>query len=180
MAKLPFVVVGDGTTGGGKVIGGSPGSTIEGKPIARVGDMATCPINGHGGASPIVTGDDTCLIDGRPAARHNDSLACGCKLMASQGNVTTGDAGGGSGGRPSKSGSVIQQSDQPNLSNEDDTYDQYFQFVDESGQPIKGLEVTMFALGQQHTFTTDSKGKTAIVSGEDGDEIAVKLGGGNG
>lgn len=117
MAKLPFVVVGDGTTGGGKVIGGSPGSTIEGKPIARVGDMATCPIKGHGGASPIVTGDSTCLIDDRPAARHNDSLACGCKLLASQGNVTTGDAGGGGGGGKSKT-AQSQKSQSASDSNE--------------------------------------------------------------
>lgn len=86
----PFIVLGDSSAHGGKVIEGSPNSTIDGKPIARVGDKVTCPVNGHGGMTVIVTGDPTCLIDGKPAARHGDKTACGATLIASQTLATTG------------------------------------------------------------------------------------------
>lgn len=83
MAK-PFIVLGDKTSHGGTVIAGSPSTDSGGKPIARVGDKATCPCKGHGGVTPIVSGDATCLLDGRPAARHGDRTACGATLIASQ------------------------------------------------------------------------------------------------
>lgn len=86
----PFILIGDSTNHGGKVIAGSPQSTIEGKPIARVGDQVTCPQKDHGGVTTIISGDPTCLIDGKPAARDGDMTACGAKLIASQGNVSTG------------------------------------------------------------------------------------------
>lgn len=81
----PFIVLGDKTSHGGTVIGGSPSTDSHGKPIARVGDKATCPCKDHGGVSPIVSGDASCLLDGRPAARHGDRTACGATLIASQG-----------------------------------------------------------------------------------------------
>ncbi|WP_269792429.1 PAAR domain-containing protein [Stenotrophomonas sp. Iso1] len=75
-----LIVVGDCTTGGGNVITGTSQTNIEGKPVARVGDRATCPR--HKGIFPIVSGDHTLLIDGQPVARHGDSLACGCTLLS--------------------------------------------------------------------------------------------------
>lgn len=80
----PFILVGDSTSHGGKVIQGSPSSTVNGKAIARVGDKVTCPKKGHGGVTVIVSGDPTCIIDGAPAARHGDKTACGATLMSSQ------------------------------------------------------------------------------------------------
>lgn len=80
----PFVLLGDSTNHGGKIIEGSPQSDIDGKPIARVGDKVTCPQKGHGGVTTIVSGDPNCLIDGKPAARDGDKTACGATLIASQ------------------------------------------------------------------------------------------------
>ena len=77
-----WVVVGDITSGGGRVITGSPFTDVDGKPVARVGDKATCPK--CKGTFPIVSGDPTTIIDGQPVARHGDSLACGCKVMSIQ------------------------------------------------------------------------------------------------
>lgn len=88
--EKPFILLGDSTDHGGKVIEGSPQSLVDGKPIARVGDKVTCPSKGHGGTTTIVTGDPTCLIDGKPAARHGDKTACGAILIASQSLVSSG------------------------------------------------------------------------------------------
>jgi len=73
----PFIVTGDATSHGGKVITGAPTTDTQGKRIARVGDQVTCPKKGHGGVTIIATGDPTVLIDGKPAARHGDVTACG-------------------------------------------------------------------------------------------------------
>ena len=86
----PFIVLGDSTDHGGKVVEGSPVSTINGKPIARVGDKVTCPKKGHGGTTVIASGDPKVLIDGKPAARHGDKTACGATLLATQLDSTCG------------------------------------------------------------------------------------------
>lgn len=83
----PFILIGDKTSHGGVVVQGSPASTVDGKPIARVGDKVTCPRRGHGGTTVIVSGDPTCIIDGQPAARHGDKTACGATLLSSQANA---------------------------------------------------------------------------------------------
>lgn len=81
-----FIVVGDRTSHGGVVIQGSAESTIDGKPIARIGDQATCPKKGHGKVTVVVSGDVTCIVDGQPAAREGDKTACGATLLSSQTN----------------------------------------------------------------------------------------------
>src|SRR5690554_1499469 len=47
-----WIVVGDPTSSGGSVITGSPFTDIDGIPVARVTDQASCPR--HKGAYPIV------------------------------------------------------------------------------------------------------------------------------
>ena len=74
-----WIVVGDPTSSGGKVVTGSPFTAIDGKPVARVTDSATCPK--HRGSFPIVDGDPTCLVDGEPAALHGSKLSCGCAVL---------------------------------------------------------------------------------------------------
>lgn len=87
-----WIVVGDATTSGGRVITGSPATDIEGKPVARIGDKATCPTL-HKGVFPIITGDASIVIDGQPVARQGDSLACGCRLLAGKQNLVFVDQG---------------------------------------------------------------------------------------
>lgn len=72
-----WAVVGDATSSGGQVITGSPFTDIDGKPVARVNDKATCPT--HKGTFPIIDGDPTTIIDGEAVALHGSSLACGCQ-----------------------------------------------------------------------------------------------------
>lgn len=75
-----WIVLGDPTSSGGSVVTGSPFTDIDGIPVARVTDQATCPR--HKGAFPIVDGDSTMIVDGQPVALHGSSLACGCKVLS--------------------------------------------------------------------------------------------------
>ncbi|WP_137173453.1 PAAR domain-containing protein [Massilia sp. HP4] len=79
---LPIVRMGDPTSHGGKVISASTTHRINGIGIARVGDLVSCPVAGHG-VNPIVEGAITYLIGGRMVALHGHRSACGCALIAS-------------------------------------------------------------------------------------------------
>lgn len=85
----PIIRLGDRTSHGGVVVSAAPSCTVEGIAPARVGDMTTCPIKGHG-SNPIVSGDGTCIVEGKPVAREGDVTACGASLIASQGASTAG------------------------------------------------------------------------------------------
>lgn len=89
----PYNTLGSPTTGGGKVISGQSSFLIEGKPIACVGDKATCPK--HKCVSTIVSGDNHMIVMGKPAAQHNSPLSCGCKCIGDQ-HLTVGDNGSSS------------------------------------------------------------------------------------
>ncbi|HJV76270.1 MAG TPA: PAAR domain-containing protein [Noviherbaspirillum sp.] len=80
----PFIVTGDITDHGGKVITGAATTETSGKRIARMGDQVTCPRKGHGGTTVIASGDHSVIIDGSPAARHGDVTACGATLISTQ------------------------------------------------------------------------------------------------
>ncbi|MGH8053862.1 MAG: PAAR domain-containing protein [Stenotrophomonas sp.] len=103
-----LIVVGDRTTGGGSVITGTMETDIDGKPVARMGDKATCPK--HKGIFPIVSGDHTLVIDGQPVARHGDSLACGCTLLSGKQRLVFIDSGAVAGaGAASPSASSVAE-----------------------------------------------------------------------
>lgn len=101
-------MVGDATTSGGQVVTGSPFTDIDGKPVARVNDMATCPT--HKGTFPIADGDPTTIIDGEAVALHGSSLSCGCKLVAVQQMRVFLDSGGGGGASTSAANSAVAAS----------------------------------------------------------------------
>ena len=77
-----FIVLGDPTSHGGKVLEASVETKIGGKGFARVGDKVSCPRCRR--TTVIASGDNSCLIDGKAAAREGDVTACGAKLIASQ------------------------------------------------------------------------------------------------
>jgi uncharacterized Zn-binding protein involved in type VI secretion len=79
----PFIRLGDSTSHGGTVTTASPHTDSFGIQVARIGDMTSCPIPGHG-SPPIVTGDPTLIVDGSPVARLGDSTGCGATLIPSQ------------------------------------------------------------------------------------------------
>lgn len=77
-----IIRLGDKTDHGGTVISASETFICFGKGVARVGDMVTCPITGHG-VTPIVEGHPTFTDKGKPVAFDGHRAACGCKLISS-------------------------------------------------------------------------------------------------
>ena len=79
----PMIVIGDKTTHGGTVISADFTCDIDGKYMARVGDMVVCPkckgvFRINSGAPDVVDSG------GRSYARHIDSPDCGARLIAGQ------------------------------------------------------------------------------------------------
>ena len=77
-----FITVGDMTSHGGRVITGDLTWDINGKPVARVGDLTVCPR--CKGVFRITTGAEDTLTMGQAPARHADLTECGAFLIASQ------------------------------------------------------------------------------------------------
>ncbi len=65
-----FVLLGDNTTHGGKVISASSTMIVDGKKVALVGDMVSCPVSGHG-TNPIVEGSPEWISDGSEPPRES-------------------------------------------------------------------------------------------------------------
>ncbi|MDH5821906.1 PAAR domain-containing protein [Luteimonas sp. RD2P54] len=112
-----WIVVGDPTSSGGRVLTGSPFTDIDDSPVARVNDMAMCPL--HKGPFPIVDGDPTLIIDGQPVALHGSSLACGCKVLSAKQMRVFVDAGPSAGapgravGSPVEPVNIVASNDKP-------------------------------------------------------------------
>jgi uncharacterized Zn-binding protein involved in type VI secretion len=73
--------VGDSTTHGGKVLTGSPNTFYGKAPIARVGDLVSCPK--CEGEHRIVSGASRTFDHQKPIARDGDLVSCGAKLIGS-------------------------------------------------------------------------------------------------
>lgn len=82
--------MGDKTTHGGTVISADLTVEINGKYVARIGDMTVCPK--CKGTFAITSGPSD-LMDsaGNGYARHMDSTACGAKLISGQITTTWSD-----------------------------------------------------------------------------------------
>ena len=74
--------LGDRTDHGGKVITGYAPCLIYGKPVARIGDKCTCPMDGHHNCT-IVEGDPNHLAGGIPVAFEGCRTDCGAVLLSS-------------------------------------------------------------------------------------------------
>lgn len=75
------VRLGDPTTHGGRVISASSSMQMEGKLVALLGDLVSCPIPGHG-VNPIIEGSDCFTYDGKPIVVHGNKSACGCCVIS--------------------------------------------------------------------------------------------------
>lgn len=160
-----WIVVGDPTSSGGRVITGSSRTDIDGMSVARVGDKATCPTL-HQGEFAIVDGDITTTIDGQPVALHGSALACGCCVLSTQqtrvylitngggGRTPAGDAG------PTELASALQPAASPSPR----TFDQAIRFVGSRGSPLAELPYTLYLDdGRVFSGTTDAQGGTARI-----------------
>ncbi|MGY2485379.1 PAAR domain-containing protein [Cupriavidus sp. CP313] len=78
---------GDATSHKGVVITGSEEDLLDGKPMARLGDLVDCP--GHypdgrpHGINKIITATSGLMLGDREAACAGDMTECGCTLLGS-------------------------------------------------------------------------------------------------
>ncbi|WP_321868090.1 PAAR domain-containing protein [Paraburkholderia tropica] len=93
MGKRAIICVGDTTSHGGRVLEGTEGASVGGKPIAGVGHMVSCPL--CKGVFPIQPTDrrHPHRIHGRDTAVEGMRTACGATLIASQSEATIDDTG---------------------------------------------------------------------------------------
>lgn len=171
MARM-WIVVGDATASGGRVVTGSPFTDIDGKAVARVNDQATCPL--HKGAFPIVDGDSTIIIDGQPVALHGSSLACGCKVLAVQQRrafVEIGASGASDAPRVSQAVGVHGALDTAA------DYDEGFVLRSSVNEkPLANRNYRVFhADGRCETGTTDADGATHIVKSTCCEKLRIEL-----
>jgi len=172
MARM-WIVVGDTTDSGGRVVTGSPFTSVDGKPVARVTDQAICPK--HKGPFPIVDGDATTVIDGQPVALHGSSLACGCKVLAVQQTrafVDQGTAAGAAAGAAAEAsfaplssppspaaGLASGMAGAPALVD----YTLHYHYDDLDKTPVRGVSYrATLADGSVRTGTLDDAGKAVL------------------
>lgn len=77
-----FVLLGDKTTHGGSVISASSTMIVQGKKVALVGDMVSCPRNGHG-TNPILEGSSEWSSEGKAVVVDGCKSQCGCQVISS-------------------------------------------------------------------------------------------------
>lgn len=86
-----FITLGDTTSHGGTVISADMTWTVNGRPVARVGDKVVC--RKCRGTFSIATGAPDMTGMGQALARHGDKTECGATLIASQVLATWGSGG---------------------------------------------------------------------------------------
>ena len=73
--------LGDACTHGAVIITGDKTRMVEGKPVARTGDLVACPIPGHG-VNPIVSSEAVIVqTTGRRTAHVGSRSACGAVVI---------------------------------------------------------------------------------------------------
>ncbi|MCO8609964.1 PAAR domain-containing protein [Burkholderia multivorans] len=153
-----FIREGDTTSHGGRVLACDPTNTVDGKPLALLGDMVSCPR--CGGIFPIVKikADLHMTFNGRPVASEGDMTACGATLIATQRSATASPTGGAAnsigGGR-----SVVAQQASGDHSG---PHRGRFQVLDDdTGIPVANHPYTVTGSdGSTITGTTDENGYT--------------------
>jgi uncharacterized Zn-binding protein involved in type VI secretion len=177
---IPFICVGDKTSGGGVVVEGSPTNLIDGRPMARVGDKATCTRKNHPHTVTIVTTSDPSIItDGKPQAFHGDKLSCGCTLIASQFMSNSdpqggGDSAGGSAGVGNTVGAVVTKAVTQDAASNDATYDEQTQLV---APLVEGLPYFIETSdGRTFSGRAAAHGKLPRIQTDNSDEYAVHWG----
>ncbi|WP_114809218.1 PAAR domain-containing protein [Paraburkholderia kururiensis] len=149
-----FIRKGDTTDHGGRVLACSPLSKVDGKPVARLGDMVSCPK--CGGVYPIVQILPRGMtMDGKPPAFEGDKTACGATLIASQSSATAQPTSGPGG----HAGPIANHQTAGDTSG---PYRGRFQVLDETtGKPIANHPYTLHtADGQKLSGQTDASGYT--------------------
>lgn len=172
-----WIVLGDTTSGGGRMITCSPITDVDGKGVCRKGDKATCPT--HNGVFPITGGcDPTTIIDDEEVALHGATLACGCKVLSAQQMRVFLDAGGGAGAaRSSVAAQGITAFTQAAVGGLL-PHDEAFVLISElTGKPLAKRQYRVVRTdGAAEEGTTDDEGQTHVVASEMPEVLHVEIG----
>lgn len=167
----PWVTKGDKTSHGGTVIEGEAGFDTQGKLVALVGHMTTCP-KCKGGPFPIVTGAPDFLCNGRPVARHGDKTACGASLISGQavsGWSAARSAATTSGASGTATGFVSGNNDAT-------VSEHYYVLTDADGNPVGGYRYDLHCDGKLHTKAGGFlDGRTARIAGDKSTRLVAWL-----
>lgn len=167
---FPYITIGSPTTGGGQVISANSSFLIEGKPVACVGDKATCPK--HKTTATIISGDPYMLVMGKSVARVNDSLSCGCKLLPKQ-NLVVGATGASIGNNPT---SLISNLASNSIVNRNRQYGQRFQLKDElTDEVLQNICYEIELNGKVIHGRTDQNGFTEEIIGDKEEKIFLRI-----
>jgi uncharacterized Zn-binding protein involved in type VI secretion len=79
----------DTSSHGGTIISAAAKTKVEGQMVARVGDMHSCPIPGHG-VTPILTGSPKFKCEGAAVARTGSTTGCGAVIIGGATKTVTG------------------------------------------------------------------------------------------
>jgi len=85
----PTATLGSACSHGATIITGSGTRTINGTPVARLGDLVSCPIQGHG-INPIIVVQTQVTTDELPTAMVTATASCGAVIISGSANVLTG------------------------------------------------------------------------------------------
>lgn len=84
--SIPQARLGDSSSHGGMIVTGAIRTLVNGRPVARMGDLHVCPIPGHG-VTPIITGSLNTITEGKPNARLGDITGCGAVIVTGSFNT---------------------------------------------------------------------------------------------
>ena len=74
----PVARRGDTSSHGGSIITSASNTSCEGKLVARVGDILSCPLHGP---NPITTGSPNYSTEGKKTARTTSLTGCGASII---------------------------------------------------------------------------------------------------
>jgi uncharacterized Zn-binding protein involved in type VI secretion len=167
---------GDRTSHGGLVVSGAAHSNFFGKAVARVGDMVSCPIPGHG-ACPIIEGDPSWNVGGKPVALEGHMTACGAVLFSSMPEVDRSYEGSGAASSGSARAIVAKALTAASaLAATSGKFDQHFLLHDEiTGAPLVNRMYRIKWSGGTIEGRTDEHGHTQKTSSGTAEEITIEI-----
>jgi uncharacterized Zn-binding protein involved in type VI secretion len=164
-----IIVLGDMTDHCGVVISSAPVCYVDGRRVARKGDMVACPC--CKGVFPIAEGNPTIIFHDAQVAFHGCKVACGATLLSSQSAARVDILGGASGGAsasrlfgPVGAGMLAGYVEEA-LDEQGRRYRGRFQLIHEiTGLPVSGHSARVLApYGHALDAATDGQGYTQWV-----------------
>ncbi|MGY0620437.1 PAAR domain-containing protein [Lysobacter sp. A378] len=172
-----WIVLGDATSSGGRMITCSPFTDLDGKGVCRKGDKATCPQ--HKGVFPITGGcDPTTIIDDEEVALHGATVACGCKVLSTQQMRVFLEAGGGVSAVKSSAAAQVATALTQAAAGGLLPHDEAFVLISElTGKPLANRQYKLIRMdGATEEGTTDDEGKTHVATSDMPEGLHVEIG----